>query len=123
VLANYYLNHRIMEGVNKPEKLPVISSYEREKIESSIEDLKHVAETMRAILELSDFAKEKGIEINRVSAFDGLRHPDKDFGPGGALRKELDELTNRARAEQQIIYSQLDDSQKAEFQARISQKQ
>ncbi len=108
---------------NEKRRVPLIDSYEREKIETSVRDLELTAGTLKAVLDIIDFAEKNNISVKRNNQeFDTLRVPEKDFGPDGKIREALDGLLERARKEQGIIHNQFNDQQKKDWLMFIQDK-
>lgn len=108
---------------NEGKRLPLIDSYEREKIETSVRDLELTAGTLKAVLDIIDFAEKNNISVKRNNQeFDTLRVPEKDFGPNGQIREALDGLLKRARREQGVIHDQFNDQQKKDWLRFIQDK-
>jgi|SRR3989344_2142348 len=57
------------------EKVSNIDSYEREKIETTLNDSKHLVAVIENYLKTVDYCNENGIVLEYRSSLDNLRHP------------------------------------------------
>lgn len=102
-------------GNNKTQE--TIDSYEREKILNSVGDLRLLAETMEAFVELADFIDKQGISYQRDpgNTFDDLRQSEGPFGPQGQLHQEIVKLNNDFQKAQKEMYNLLSPEQREKF--------
>lgn len=94
-----------------------MSSYEREKVEATLEDLELAHATLHNALVLLDFASKEGIPVEGDSGLGYLRAPGGLAGPDGKLTKALDELLALARKTQEAVAARIP----AERQAALGQ--
>lgn len=87
-----------------------LDEYEIEKIETSLRELKSVAETMQRYMDTMKDLEEKGIWVQGVQhAFDKLRFQDALFGSEGEFRKVV-----AMQHQMALVLDKIDNLQKTE---------
>jgi hypothetical protein len=76
-------------GMGAPEapKVENIDQYEREKIETTLKDAKHLVAVIENYLKTVAYCDEKGIELPNRKSLDAIRRPGELADPVGALTK------------------------------------
>ena len=85
----------------------IIDQYEREKIEQTLRDAKHLVAVIENYLKMIKFCEEQGIKIEGRTSLEKLRYPGEPAGPDNDLTKLLsmfesaqDEITKNLTKEQ-----------------------
>ena len=74
-------------GTPETPKVENIGRYEKEKIENTLKDAKHLVAVIENYLEMVKFCDEQGINIRGRTSLEKLRYPDAPAGPDSDLGK------------------------------------
>lgn len=74
-------------GITEGEKIENMTVYEREKIEATLKDARHLVEVIENYLKTVDYCDEKGIELTERPPLEAIRRPGQLADPNEALRQ------------------------------------